>query len=223
METHTRKRLEWFLCKSSKSDSKRKAAYSDIYSITYCICEYISGNRPLGQLPSSLCMKKVILVWQLTPSVWCWRPHYPGCPAEGQSLQRGQVWNMPVFSLMTHSTINTLQLSRSARGYGRVYWLPALVPWRTLSRPADRLPDGSWRRSSLTHAQYSGAQQPHRRRLTHIAAQRDQWDTRKVTLECYFHPHVTSFVSLSSKRVCKWGLFLLTMNSIWQKEKVWRY
>lgn len=63
-------------------------------------------------------------------SVRCWRPHpvYPGCPAEGQSLQRGQVWNMPVFSLMTHSTINTLQLSRSACGYGRVYWLLASVP-----------------------------------------------------------------------------------------------
>lgn len=61
---------------------------------------------------------------------------YPGCPAEGQILQRGQVWNMPVFSLMTHSTINTPQLSRSARVYGRVYWMLALVPRRTLSRPS---------------------------------------------------------------------------------------
>lgn len=58
--------------------------------------------------------------------------YYPGCPAEGQSLWRGQVWNMPVFSLMTHSTINTLQLSRSACGYGRVYWLLALV---SLAKP----------------------------------------------------------------------------------------
>lgn len=61
---------------------------------------------------------------------------YPGCPAEGQILQRGQVWNMPVFSLMTHSTINTPQLSGSARVYGRVYWMLALVPRRTLSRPS---------------------------------------------------------------------------------------
>lgn len=68
---------------------------------------------------------------------------------------------MPVLSLMTHSTINTLQLSRSACGYGGVYWLLALVPWRTLSRPADHRPDWSWRHSSLTHAQYGGARQPH--------------------------------------------------------------
>lgn len=96
--------------------------------------------------------------------------YYPGCPAEGQSLQRGQVWNMPVFSLMTHSTINTLQLSRSVWGYGGVYWLLALVALRTLSCTAD-LPDWSWRRSSLTHVQYSGAQQPHRRTLTHSSTE----------------------------------------------------
>lgn len=59
---------------------------------------------------------------------------------------------MPVFSLMTHSTINTMQLSRSACVYGRVYWLLASVSQRTLSRPADHLPDWSWRLSSPTHA-----------------------------------------------------------------------
>ena len=85
--------------------------------------------------------------------------HHTKCPAEGQSLQRGHVRDMPVFSLMTQSAINTPRLSRSARVCGSIYWLLALVPWRILSRPADHLPDRSWTHSSSTHAQCSGGQQ----------------------------------------------------------------
>lgn len=107
---------------------------------------------------ASLFMKKVIFL------LWHWSctsqfdagahiQRYPWCPAEGQSLQRGHIWNMPVFSLMTHSTINTLQLSGSACGHGGVYWLLVLVPRWTLAGPADHLPDWCWRGSSLTHAQ----------------------------------------------------------------------
>lgn len=71
-----------------------------------------------------------------------------------------------MFSLMTHVTINTLQLSGSAYVYGRVYWL--------------RLPGGPCRAQLIVFQtgaggapRNSGAQQPHRRRLTHIAAQRE--------------------------------------------------
>lgn len=53
--------------------------------------------------------------------------HHPGCPAEGQSLQRGQVGYMHVISLMTHSTINARLLSTSAGWRRGVYWMLALV------------------------------------------------------------------------------------------------
>jgi len=140
-------------------------------------------------------------------SVRCWRSntqYYPGCPAKGQILQRGHVWNMAVCSLMTHSTINTLQRSGSARGYGRVYWLLALVPQRTLSRPADRLPDWSWRRSSLTRARsYGGAQPPRRRRLTHIAAPKWCCGAIPILSGC----PVNCFLSFSLRQLCKLGRF----------------
>lgn len=85
-------------------------------------------------------MKKVIiLAWQLMRVSLVLAPTSSitlECPAEGQSLQRGHVWNMPVFSLMTHITINTLQLSRPACVHGRVYWLLASVPWRIPVSPS---------------------------------------------------------------------------------------
>lgn len=147
--------LTFFLCRSIKNKMKVEPTY---YRSLYCTV----GNKATRSV-------SLIIYSQFDAGshIQC----YPWCPAEGQSLQRGHIRNMAVFSLMTHSTINTLQLSRSACGYGGVYWLLAFVPWRTLARPADHLPDWSWRRSSLTHAQYSGARQPHRRKLTHIAAE----------------------------------------------------
>lgn len=148
-------------------------------------------TRPLGQLASSLFMKKSDNFGLAAHTSQCGAGahirHHPECPAEGQSLQRGHVRNMPAFSLITRSTINTLQLSRSPRVHRRVYWLLALVPRRTLSRPADRLPDWSWRRSSRTHAQDGGAQQWHRRRDgTHCSTANTQRNKRKSDAQVLF-------------------------------------
>lgn len=128
---------------------------------------------------------------------------------------------MPVFSLMTHSTINTMQLSRSACVYGRVYWLLASVSQRTLSRPADHLPDWSWRLSSPTHA--TAQCRP--------AATQTEADTHSSTEERMKHQKSDAQVLFSTSRDAqrrallfprsplersvkkkKRGLFLLTMN-----------
>lgn len=97
---------------------------------------------------------------------------------------------MPVFSLITHSTINTMQLSRSACVYGRVYWLLASFPLRTLSRPADHLPDWSWRHSSPTHATV-------RRRA---AATQTEADTHSSTEERMKHQKSDALVLFSTSR-----------------------
>lgn len=102
----------------------------NFYRSLYWVC-WVS--RPLGQLSSSLLTSNVII---LAPVILIHMQHHPGCPAEGQSLQRGQVWIMPMISLMTHSTINARLLSTSAGGHRGVYWILALVPWRTPSCPS---------------------------------------------------------------------------------------
>lgn len=149
-------------------------------------------TRPLGQLPSSLLMTKVIiLAWAHTRRFDAGTHilYYPESPAEGQSLLRGQVWNMPVFSLMTRSTINTAAQQVSVRI--RRCLLPAGLGF--LANPAAP----SWSSSRLgaggapvwhMHSTVESSSHMEGRRLTHIAAQGDQWDSRKGMSPSYFHP-----------------------------------